>query len=54
MLMKVLLKLNYVDFIIDKKKWWVYVFLFVVILFVGFLLFGFIMYVMYEGMIYLG
>ncbi|MGQ0512949.1 hypothetical protein ACT453_02245 [Bacillus sp. D-CC] len=39
-LTKVLLKLNYADFITDKKKRWAYVFSFAAILFVGFLLFG--------------
>ena len=53
-LTKVLLKLNYADFITDKKKRWAYVFSFAAILFVGFLLFGSIMHAMYEGMIHLG
>ncbi|MGR5965624.1 hypothetical protein ACT7DB_20465 [Bacillus cereus] len=35
-LTKVLLKLNYADFITDKKKRWAYVFSFAAILFVGF------------------
>lgn len=53
-LTKVLLKLNYADFITDKKKRWAYVFSFAAILFVGFLLFGSITHAMYEGMIHLG
>ncbi|PER12539.1 putative ABC transporter permease subunit [Bacillus cereus] len=53
-LTKVLLKLNYTDFITDKKKRWAYVFSFAAILFVGFLLFGSITHAMYEGMIHLG
>ena len=52
-LTKVLLKLNYADFITDKKKRWAYVFSFAAILFVGFLLFGSITHAMYEGMMYL-
>ena len=52
-LTKVLLKLNYADFITDKKKRWAYVFSFATILFVGFL-FGSITHAMYEGMIHLG
>ncbi|MEM5672685.1 hypothetical protein AAHB54_20290 [Bacillus cereus] len=47
-LTKVLLKLNYADFITDKKKRWAYVFSFAAILFVGFLLFGSITHAMYE------
>ena len=35
-LTKALLKLNYADFITDKKKRWAYVFSFAAILFVGF------------------
>ncbi|MBH0349770.1 ABC transporter permease [Bacillus thuringiensis serovar muju] len=53
-LTKVLLKLNYADFITDKKKRWAYVFSFAAILFVGFLIFGSITHGMYEGMIHLG
>ncbi|MDA2670408.1 ABC transporter permease [Bacillus cereus] len=53
-LTKVLLKLNYADFITDKKKRWAYVLSFAAILFVGFLLFGSITHAMYEGMIHLG
>ncbi|MGQ7056121.1 putative ABC transporter permease subunit, partial [Bacillus cereus group sp. BceL245] len=53
-LTKALLKLNYADFITDKKKRWAYVFSFAAILFVGFLLFGSITHAMYEGMIHLG
>ncbi|WP_088350145.1 putative ABC transporter permease subunit [Bacillus cereus] len=53
-LTKVLLKLNYADFITDKKKRWAYVFSFIAILFVGFLLFGSITHAMYEGMKHLG
>ncbi|EJS70306.1 ABC transporter permease [Bacillus cereus] len=53
-LTKVLLKLNYADFIADKKKRWAYLFSFAAILFVGFLMFGSLTHVMYEGMIHLG
>lgn len=53
-LTKVLLKLNYADFITDKKKRWAYLFSFVAILFVGFLMFGSITHAMYEGMKHLG
>ncbi|OTW84632.1 ABC transporter permease [Bacillus thuringiensis serovar cameroun] len=49
-LTKVLLKLNYADFITDKKKRWAYVFSFAAILFVGFLIFGSMTHGMYEGM----
>ncbi|MFF2879724.1 putative ABC transporter permease subunit [Bacillus toyonensis] len=54
MLTKVLLKLNYADFITDKKKRWAYVFSFAAILFVGFLIFGSMTHGMYEGMKQLG
>ncbi|MGX5573249.1 putative ABC transporter permease subunit [Bacillus toyonensis] len=53
-LTKVLLKLNYADFITDKKKRWAYVFSFAAILFVGFLIFGSMTHGMYEGMKQLG
>ncbi|MGK0534448.1 putative ABC transporter permease subunit [Bacillus sp. 'calajunan'] len=53
-LTKVLLKLNYADFITDKKKRWAYVFSFAAILFVGFLIFGSMTHGMYEGMKHLG
>ncbi|WP_433772607.1 putative ABC transporter permease subunit [Bacillus wiedmannii] len=53
-LTKVLLKLNYADFIADKKKRWAYLFSFAAILFVGFLMFGSLTHAMYEGMIHLG
>ncbi|MDM5234946.1 ABC transporter permease [Bacillus cereus] len=53
-LTKVLLKLNYADFITDKKKRWAYLFSFAAILFVGFLIFGSMTHGMYEGMIHLG
>jgi len=53
-LTKVLLKLNYADFITDKKKRWAYLFSFAAILFVGFLIFGSITHGMYEGMKHLG
>ncbi|MDT3496811.1 ABC transporter permease [Bacillus toyonensis] len=49
-LTKVLLKLNYADFITDKKKRWAYVFSFAAILFVGFLIFGSMTHGMYEGL----
>ena len=51
-LTKVLLKLNYADFITDKKKRWAYVFSFAAILFVGF--YCLVLSRMYEGMIHLG
>ncbi|MDM5194398.1 ABC transporter permease [Bacillus hominis] len=54
MLTKVLLKLNYADFITDKKKRWAYLFSFAAILFVGFLIFGSMTHGMYEGMKQLG
>lgn len=53
-LTKVLLKLNYADFITDKKKRWAYLFSFAAILFVGFLIFGSMTHGIYEGMIHLG
>ncbi|MGG5737974.1 MULTISPECIES: putative ABC transporter permease subunit [Bacillus cereus group] len=53
-LTKVLLKLNYADFITDKKKRWAYVFSFAAILFVGFLIFGSMTHGMYEGMKHIG
>ncbi|EEL39540.1 ABC transporter, permease [Bacillus cereus Rock3-29] len=48
------MKLNYADFITDKKKRWAYVFSFAAILFVGFLIFGSMTHGMYEGMKQLG
>ncbi|AVP47782.1 MULTISPECIES: putative ABC transporter permease subunit [Bacillus cereus group] len=53
-LTKVLLKLNYADFIADKKKRWAYLFSFAAILFVGFLIFGSMTHGMYEGLKQLG
>ncbi|WP_439873570.1 putative ABC transporter permease subunit [Bacillus mycoides] len=53
-LTKVLLKLNYADFITDKKKRWAYLFSFAAILFVGFLIFGSMTHGMYEGLKQLG
>ena len=52
-LTKVLLKLNYADFIADKKRW-AYLFSFAAILFVGFLIFGSMTHGMYEGLKQLG
>ncbi|MGX5436550.1 putative ABC transporter permease subunit [Bacillus thuringiensis] len=53
-LTKVLLKLNYADFITDKKKRGAYLFSFAAILFVGFLIFGSMTHGMYEGLKQLG
>ncbi|QWG34339.1 putative ABC transporter permease subunit [Bacillus mycoides] len=53
-LTKVLLKLNYADFITDKKKRWAYLFSFAAILFVGFLIFGSMTHGIYEGMKQIG